>query len=214
MNPHADLINALASDLRPVSPRVVRHRVGWAVLAGAAIALGVVVVNFGIQPGLDTFAHGKPLLMKSAYALSLAGIATAMTLLLARPGRWWRKGWPWVAAPVVGLGLLALAELARAPMAHWPDMVMGQSASQCPWRIAALSLPVFAGLCHAIRGQAPTDLRASGAAAGLLSGAVAATAYALACPEDSAVFILVWYSTGIALATGMGALLGPKLLRW
>jgi hypothetical protein len=133
---------------------------------------------------------------------------------MARPGAWSRNVWKWIVAPVAGLALLALAELARAPMDNWPQMIMGNSWTQCPWRIVALSVPVFIGLCVVIRGQAPTNLRASGAAAGLLSGAVAATAYALACPESSAAFILVWYSAGIALATAIGALLGPKLLRW
>jgi hypothetical protein len=214
VNTHLDLINSLASDVRPVSPKAINRHVAEALIAGGGIALVGVIAFFGIQPGLDSFAHGEPLLIKSAYALSLAGITIALTLLMSRPGAWNRHGWRWITAPVAGLGLLALMELARHPMTHWPRMVMGESWAQCPWRIAALSIPVLLGLCVAIRSQAPTDLRSSGAAAGLLSGAVAATAYALACPESSAAFILVWYSLGIALATGLGAVLGPKLLRW
>jgi hypothetical protein len=214
VKPHEDLIDALAADVRPVSPKAAGRQMAQALVIGGGIALFGVVTFFGIQPGLDTFAHGAPLLIKSAYALSLAGIAASLTLITARPGAGSRHGWRWIAAPVAGLALLALIELARAPMNNWPDMVMSNSWTQCPWRIVALSAPVFIGLCVVIRGQAPTDLRASGAAAGLLSGAVAATAYALACPESSAAFILVWYSAGIALATAIGALLGPKLLRW
>jgi hypothetical protein len=211
---HKDLIEALASDAGPVSPLAARRQVALAVIVGGGIALISVITIFGIQPGLDSFARGEPLLVKSAYAISLAGIALALTLLLASPGVWTQKTWRWVAAPVAGLALLALAELFRAPIGQWPNMVMGNSWSQCPWRIAALSVPVFIGLCIAIRGQAPANLRASGAAAGLLSGAVAATVYALACSESSAAFILVWYSAGIALVTAIGALLGPKFLRW
>jgi hypothetical protein len=214
VKPHDDLIDALAADVRPVSPKAAGRQMAQALFVGGGIALFGVVAFFGIQPGLDTFAHGAPLLVKSAYALSLAGIAASLTLIMARPGARSRHGWRWIAAPVAGLALLALTELARAPMTNWPDMVMGNSWSQCPWRIVALSVPVFIGLCVVIRGQAPTGLRASGAAAGLLSGAVAATAYALACPESSAAFILVWYSAGIALASAFGALLGPKFLRW
>jgi hypothetical protein len=211
---HNDLIDALASDVRPVSPQAAKRQLALALIVGGSITLVGVVAFFGIQPELDTFAHGAPLLVKSAYAISLAGIAASLTLIMARPGAWSRNVWKWIVAPVAGLALLALAELARAPMDNWPQMVMGNSWTQCPWRIVALSVPVFIGLCVVIRGQAPTNLRASGAAAGLLSGAVAATAYALACPESSAAFILVWYSAGIALATAIGALLGPKLLRW
>ena len=34
------------------------------------------------------------------------------------------------------------------------------------------------------------------------------------CPEASAIFVLTWYTLGIGLAAGLGALLGPRLLRW
>jgi hypothetical protein len=209
-----DLIDALASDAQPVSPYAIYRHVAESLIVGGGIAMIGVIGIFGIQPELNSFAHGEPLALKSAYAISLAGIAAALTLLLARPEGRAQMGARWIALPVAALALLALAELSRTPMDHWSHMLMGESWAQCPWRIAALSVPVFLGLCIAIRTQAPTNLRASGAAAGLLSGAVAATVYALACTESAAAFILVWYSLGIALATGLGALLGPKLLRW
>jgi hypothetical protein len=211
---HTELINALSNEVKPVSPHAVSVNVAEAVIIGGLIAMICVITIFGIQPGLDTFAHGRPLLMKAAYAISLAGIAISMTMLLARPGAWSGQGVRWIIMPVLALGLLAMTELSRAPAHTWSHILMGSSWSRCPWRIAALSMPVFAGLCVAIRRQAPTDLRAAGAAAGLLSGAVAATLYALACAESSALFVLVWYSLGIAIATGIGALLGPRVLRW
>jgi hypothetical protein len=30
----------------------------------------------------------------------------------------------------------------------------------------------------------------------------------------SAIFVLTWYSLGIVLAAGFGALVGPRFLRW
>ncbi|MBL7372919.1 DUF1109 family protein, partial [Escherichia coli] len=44
--------------------------------------------------------------------------------------------------------------------------------------------------------------------------AFAATVYCIHCPEVSAIFVLTWYSLGILLAASIGALLGPRLLRW
>lgn len=214
MKRHTDLINALSADVKPVSPDVARRQLAGALVIGGAISLVGVIAIFGLQPGLDTFAHGAPMGVKSTYAMSLAGIAIALTLAAARPGARSRVGWKWIAVPVSGCALLALIDLSRAPVTNWPPMVFGASWSQCSLRIAALAGPVFIGLCLAIRAQAPTNLRESGAAAGLLAGTVAATSYALACPESSAAFIFVWYSLGIAIVTGMGALLGPRLLRW
>ena len=77
-----------------------------------------------------------------------------------------------------------------------------------------LSAPIFIGLLWSFRRLAPTRLRAAGGTAGLAAGAWGATLYCLHCPEVSAIFVLTWYSLGIALAAGMGALLGPRLLRW
>jgi hypothetical protein len=209
-----NLIEALANDLVPVSTDHQHRDVGLAIGTGAVVTFGLVAFVYGVQPRLDSFAHGAPFVMKSAYSLMLAAVALAMVLVLARPGVSARHQWRWLMGPVVGLAALAAFELLRLPMSAWPQAMMGSSWQQCPWRVVALSIPVFAGLCVAIRRQAPIDLRATGAAAGMLSGAVAATVYALACTESSAAFVLVWYSLGIALATAIGALLGPKFLRW
>ncbi|MFS2051364.1 NrsF family protein, partial [Variovorax sp. CT11-76] len=49
---------------------------------------------------------------------------------------------------------------------------------------------------------------------GALAGGVGAAVYALHCPELTAPFIAVWYVSGIAVPVLVGALLGPRLLRW
>ena len=77
-----------------------------------------------------------------------------------------------------------------------------------------LSAPVYALLIVALRRFAPTRLAATGAAAGLLAGAVAASVYNLACMGTSATFVLTWFTPGIAAAAGLGALIGRRLLRW
>jgi hypothetical protein len=93
-------------------------------------------------------------------------------------------------------------------------MWLGKSWIFCPWLVLLLAAPIFVGLLWSFRRLAPTRLRAAGAVAGLAAGAWAATVYCLHCPEVSALFVLTWYSLGIALAAGAGALLGPRLLRW
>ena len=67
---------------------------------------------------------------------------------------------------------------------------------------------------RALRGLAPTQLRLAGLAAGLLAGGVGAIGYALSCTEVGLPFVATWYSLGIALTGALGALLGPRLLRW
>ena len=77
-----------------------------------------------------------------------------------------------------------------------------------------LSLPVFAGVFWAIKGLAPTRLALTGAAAGLLAGAVGAFVYAFHCPETAAPFLGIWYVAGIAIPVLTGAVLGRRLLHW
>lgn len=214
MTTHQDLIDTLSADVRPVSPHSAERQLGQALIVGCGITLAAVTATFGIQPDLDTMVHAAPLLVKTGYAVSLATLAGASVLTLVRPGMPAKINLRRLALPVAALALLALVQLARLPLSDWGQALLGASWSRCPLRIAILSLPVFAGLSITIRSQAPTQLRAAGATAGLVSGAVAAAAYALACPESSAAFILVWYSAGIALSTAIGALLGPKILRW
>ena len=93
-------------------------------------------------------------------------------------------------------------------------MFWGSTWRVCPFLIAGLSLPILIAVLRAMRELAPTRLRLAGAAAGLSAGAAAATVYCLHCPEMAPPFVAFWYVIGILLATGAGALLGPRMLRW
>jgi len=115
---------------------------------------------------------------------------------------------------VLLLAGIGIGELSRTPPAQWLALWLGRSWMICPWLVLTLAVPIFVGLLWSFRELAPTRLRAAGAAAGLAAGAWAATIYCLHCPETSAIFVLTWYSLGIMLAAGTGAVLGPRLLRW
>ena len=43
---------------------------------------------------------------------------------------------------------------------------------------------------------------------------LAAALYAAHCTDDSPLFVVVWYSAAIALVTMIGALIGPRVLRY
>lgn len=208
------LIQSLSRRVPPVHRHAVAWRLALGLLAGGAITLIGVVAVLGLRPDLAAALHGFPFWMKWVYSLSLGAGAIVATARLARPtGRPGAWLWP-LAVPVLLLGGIGIGELKSAPSGQWLALWLGHSWKVCPWVVLALAAPIFAGLVWSFRRLAPTRLGATGAAAGLTAGAWAAALYCLHCPETSAVFVLTWYTLGIALASLSGAALGPKLLRW
>jgi hypothetical protein len=94
------------------------------------------------------------------------------------------------------------------------DMIFGPEWMMCLACIPVFAIAPFATLIWALRMAAPTDLRRTGAIAGLVAGALGATAYAFHCPGDSIPFIAIWYGLPVLFWTLLGAILGPRLLRW
>ncbi len=208
------LVITLGSSVTLVRRGLIPRRIMWGVTAGGAVTLAMVVLQLGFRPDLVIAMHSFAFWMKWTYTLSLAVIAILATAHLARPEAQ-RPRWLWLlAVPIAALAALAAGELIRTPTSGWAELWMGLSWRICSTRVATLSLPIFAGLVVAFRRLAPTRLRLTGAVVGLAAGAFGATLYCLHCPEVSAVFVLTWYTLGIAVAAAIGALLGPKLLRW
>lgn len=206
------LIRAMAADTelaRPVSVDLLR-----------ALALGSVVVAVVALPMLGPRADWVDalgqvrVLLKQAFPILLAIGAGGAALRLARPGatvgRW--------ALPILAVAaLLALAvggELVALPRSDWLTALLGQTLWQCLLLVSSMALPMLGGFLWALRGGATTRPALSGAFAGLLAGGTAAALYAIHCTEDSPLFYGVWYVLAILSVTGLGAILGPRALRW
>lgn len=209
-----DLILELAKDTRPVRSWAVGRRIFAGICIGAVVSTILLIAVLGPRSDLSTAMRGYSYWVKWAYTLSLSVAAMSMTIQLAKPGTGPLRGLWVTGVPVVLLAGIGLMELLRAPPSEWLGMWLGRSWMICPWLVLILALPIFAGLLWSFRKLAPTRLRAAGATAGLTAGAFAASVYCLHCPEVSAIFVLTWYSLGILLVTLIGALLGPRLLRW
>ena len=208
------LIEQLASDVRRVPRLAMLSRLSAGIFAGAVVTLTAVALGLGIRPDLAKAMHGLAFWMKWIYTISLGIGALAVTAQLARPETVrLSRFWP-LAIPVGLLGVVGVIEMAHVPSTDWLAMWLGNSWKICPWLLLLLAVPIFVGLLWSFRTLAPTRLRAAGAAAGFTAAAWAATLYCLHCPEVSAIFVLTWYTLGMALAAGVGALLGPRLLRW
>lgn len=207
-----DLITMLAHQAGPAPRAPAARRLAPALalglvggVAGALLAKSPVPMALLAEPGMW---------LKIGYVAALAVAAAWWVARLARPVA--RLGRPTRAVGLVVVAMTAFGLWAAfsAPAGQRMAAVMGSSWQVCPVSVLLLSLPTLAGTLWALRGLAPTRPRLAGFAAGLLAGAVGALAYALTCDELSPAFVAAWYSLGIAAAGGLGALLGPRLLRW
>lgn len=208
------LIDRLAADVRPVPLHGRARRLGLGLLVGGVVTLILVAFGLGFRPDLGVAMHGFAFWMKWTYTVSLGIGAVVMTARLARPEPVrLARFWP-VAIPFALLAMVGAIEMAHVPAGDWLAMWLGHTWKKCPWLVLLLSAPIFVGLLWSFRRLAPTRLRAAGAAAGFAAGSWAATLYCLHCPEVSAIFVLTWYTLGIGLAAGVGALLGPRFLSW
>lgn len=208
------LIETLAQEVKPVPRNAVGMRLTLGALIGVPISTALVMMTLGARPDLSSAMHGFAFWMKWSYTLSLSAIAIYATARLARPNAGRLRMLWLIAIPVTVLAGVGIMELVRTPQSEWFAMWLGHSWTKCPWLVLGLAMPIFIGLLWSFRRLAPTRLRAAGAAAGLAAGAFAATVYCLHCPEVSAIFVLTWYTLGILLAASVGAVLGPRLLRW
>jgi hypothetical protein len=208
------LIASLSADVPRVSRHALARRIGFGMVGGGLVAMLALIVALGVRPDLQLAMQGFAFWMKWTYTMSLGIGAIYAVSRLARPVPASLRGLWLLAIPVLVLAGIGVGELASTPSQEWLSMWLSRSWKVCPWLVLALAVPIFVGLLWSFRRLAPTRLRAAGAAAGLAAGAWAAAVYCLHCPEVSAIFVLTWYSLGILLAAGVGALLGPRLIRW
>jgi hypothetical protein len=206
------LIDLLARNAGPAPRAVAARRLGPVALAGALASLLLALAVLGPVPA--AMFHTPAPWIKLVYAGLLAAAAGWLTARLARPVA--RLAGPERAllAVLLAMGLLGGLAWWATPADARSAALMGHSWRTCPFNVLGLSLPALAGGLWAVRGLAPTRPRAAGFAAGLLAGAVGAFGYAFACVEASPAFIAAWYTLGIVLTGVLGALLGPRVLRW
>jgi hypothetical protein len=208
-----DLIRALAADREPAGPAP-----GTALALSGALGLVISALLFmwlvPLRPNLGEAMRSYPFMLKPIEMGILAVVAAIVVLRLARPGA--PLGRTLVAAAVVPAIMVAAVavELMQVPRTEWLVRLAGVHWYLCVLNMVLLSLPILAALLFGLRYGAPTRPVLAGAGAGLLSGAVSASLYIAHCPDDSPLFVAAWFTLAIAIATGIGALAGSRLLRW
>jgi hypothetical protein len=205
------LLRALAADAaRPVVD--IRLAIAVALAIGVALSLTLFGLVFRPRPDIGMAIHAHSFLLKLALMAILTLTTTGLLPVVARP------------LPPFGLARLMIAPLMLAVAvvvelnsfspSDWAARALGRNALHCLGSIPLLSLPPAGCLFFALRRGAPASASLAGAVAALVSAAIGASLYALTCPDDSPLFVALWYSLAIGSITWLGAVVGRRWLRW
>ena len=209
-----DLAFMLATGADAVDAKAPLRRSLFAVGCATLLALFVMAIWLGVRPTLIGDLELPMFWVKEIFCVALVAGGLFAVTRLARPGVSLARVPALLVVPMLAMWGLALADLLTASPEDRSELMLGISWTVCPYNIAVLSVPIFVAIVWAMKGLAPTRLRLAGSAAGFASGAIGALVYTLHCPELAAPFLGIWYVLGMLIPTAVGALLGPRLLRW
>jgi hypothetical protein len=208
-----NLIAALVADGPSIETPIAR-KVALALACGFALSAALFFWQLGWRPDIGEARGTLPFLFKFVVTAALLIPAALLTAHLARPdatpGLW---GWALLIAPLLLVAGVS-AELIASPINIWTAKLIGANAAACVTLILLLSIAPFAALLFALSEGAPTEPRLTGAIAGIVAGAIAATLYAIHCTDDSPLFVATWYTIAIGIMALAGIVLGERLLRW
>jgi len=187
----------------------------WRVLLPAGVVSAAVLLWWiGLRPDLAAALRTPRFEVKLLLNIALWLTATGLVLRLARPvdhpGIWPALLWLVPGALLLGV----IVELFLVPSGQWWPVAHGSNSTWCLRLIPALALAPLVASLWALRRAAPARPALAGAAAGLMCSGLAGTLYALHCPDDSPLFVGIWYVLAAAIVTLAGALSGARLLRW
>jgi hypothetical protein len=209
-----DLVSLLAAGVEPIDARRTMRRYVLAITGGMLGALAITAGILHLNPLLSNAVFDPMFWVREAYCATLGSFGFAAITRLARPG--FRLGVVpvGIGAVVIAMWIFAALVLLTAPAQDRAHLLLGATAAVCPFLITLVAAPLFLAFLWVLRGLAPTQLRAAGAAGGFAAGSFGALVYSLHCPELTAPFIGVWYLLGMLIPTAIGAMLGPRLMRW
>ena len=152
--------------------------------------------------------------MKFVETGMLACAAFAVLWALARPARPWRGRILIMLVPIAMVLAAVVIELVVVPQHLWQSRAMGQNAQNCLIAVPIIGAPVLVLLLYALSQQAPTRPSLAGAMAGFAAGGISALFYAAHCPDDSPLFVAIWYPLATSILVATGAFCGRLFLRW
>ncbi|WP_296478921.1 DUF1109 domain-containing protein [Roseinatronobacter sp.] len=206
-----DLILALSADTLP--QKSVAQQLARAMPVATLISIAAFFAFWGPRPDIWE-ALGSAAVLKTLLPLGFVVMAAALALALTHPGtRHDMRSAALGLFVVLVIGAFATA-LLNAGFAGLIAALSTPSLVTCLLSIPVLALPVLVAVFWALSSGAALRPRLTGAVAGLIAGGLAASVYSIYCDKDMILFVVPAYCAAIASISVIGALLGPRLLKW
>lgn len=205
-----DLIAALSQDTQKRAGPM--QALGGAMLPALAVSMVFYFAALNFRRDLLGSLTDPAILGKFVLPALVIALMFPVMRAMTRPQVQMRAG-VLIALPILALIVVALGFLTTPSglrMQGW----LGGTILPCLMSIPAISLSILAAMLWGMRAGAVTQPRLAGAMAGLVAGGIGALIYATHCTEDNPMFYGTWYTLGIAIVAGIGAALGPRVLRW
>ncbi len=213
MTKNDELIEALVSDLTPVRRHALRMRLALTIIVGVVGAAAALLVSLTFRPHLHHVTVAA-FWVKFLYTAILMSATIVALERVARPEGSIDRMVQVLALAFGVVVLLAIVQLGLSPASSYPGLIIGFSASFCPFLIVAFGIPSFCANMWFLRRAAPTRPALAGFVAGACAGGVGGWVYSWACVENGIPFIAIWYTLGILLSGVVGSLVGKVSLRW
>ena len=206
------LIKALAADVAAPVRMSLRRALVLAMIPAAVVSFALLLMSAGIRPDIAAAFVAGVVPFKLAVTLTLTVSAFLLAQRVSRPDN--DPQILYYALPpalLVGAGILFEVFATRSGV---DTRSLGNTPLACVSLVLLFSLPPLVAAFAVMRRGAARSPAMAGAAAGLFAAGVGASVYALHCPNDDAIYVGIWYGLAVAIAAGVGSLLGRKLLNW
>lgn len=210
-----ELINALIEDQEALAPAPgLGSPFGFYLAGGLAFSLLIFFSFLGIRSDFDRAMLDPHVVFKFIFAGSLFGSLIPLAFYAMRPEITLTPLLRRLFFPLIVLGMGIAFQMATTPPDFWFSEMVGRYPASCLKNVPIFAAGPLVAILLMIRAGAPTQPIVSGAIAGALSGSLGAIIYALHCPDDSALFVAVWYSLAIGILSVVGGFLGHLWLKW
>ena len=207
------LIRDLSADLAPVQRRDIRREAG-ALLALGAAELALILMAGVMRPDLGSVLLSPFMVWKIGSLALLAFVSCTVALRSFTPPGASQRGMAFALglaclAIVGGVFVTSTVESGK-PLIERLAPVHGVL---CATAIVVMGLPILTLLAVLMRRGAPVRPQRSALATGLAASACGALLFAVCCPHNDPLYVVVWYALGSAILTVAARWLLPRRFR-